>query len=166
MSKRNELQRLLIENAAFTPPPRIVDAVPAAARTNHPAGLPHSIAEELWHIVFWQDHFLRWARQEQQEYPIYAGSGWRALDAMNDAEWRVLTKRFLLGLETAVALAAEPGLDSRHSSLIEPNTNTGPITLLELLINMAVHNAYHLGRIVQLRQVLGCWPPPGGGDTW
>jgi uncharacterized damage-inducible protein DinB len=165
MTKRNELQRLLIENAAFTPPPRIVDSVPPAARTNRPPGMPHSIAEELWHIVFWQDHFLRWARQEQLDYPAHADSGWQSLETVDDEEWDALTRRFLLGLDQAVVLASEPGLDSRYSSLVEPNTS-GPITMSELLTNIAVHNAYHLGRIVQLRQVLGCWPPPGGGDTW
>jgi len=25
---------------------------------------PHSIAEELWRVVFWQDNFLRWARED------------------------------------------------------------------------------------------------------
>jgi hypothetical protein len=31
---------------------------------------------------------------------------------------------------------------------------------------IAAHNAYHLGRIVLIRQMLGSWPPPSGGDTW
>jgi hypothetical protein len=26
---------------------------------------------------------------------------------------------------------------------------------------LAVHNAYHLGKIVALRQVIHAWPPPG-----
>jgi hypothetical protein len=26
---------------------------------------------------------------------------------------------------------------------------------------LAVHNAYHLGKIVALRQVIDAWPPPG-----
>jgi uncharacterized damage-inducible protein DinB len=57
-------------------------------------------------------------------------------------------------------------LEEQHSTLVEPGSDTGPLTLQELLTNLAVHNAYHLGRIVQLRQMLGNWPPPGGGDTW
>jgi hypothetical protein len=41
-----------------------------------------------------------------------------------------------------------------------------PLNLYELLSSVAVHNAYHFGRIVQLRQMLGIWPPPAGGDLW
>jgi hypothetical protein len=40
------------------------------------------------------------------------------------------------------------------------------MTVLEQLENLAAHNAYHLGRIVLLRQLLGAWPPPSGGDSW
>jgi hypothetical protein len=36
----------------------------------------------------------------------------------------------------------------------------------EQLESFAAHNAYHFGRIVLLRQMLGSWPPPSGGLTW
>jgi len=35
------------------------------------------------------------------------------------------------------------------------------VTLAEELESLAVHNAYHLGKIVALRQVIDAWPPPG-----
>jgi len=31
---------------------------------------------------------------------------------------------------------------------------------------MALHTAHHFGQVVTVRQSLGAWPPPGGGDTW
>ena len=34
------------------------------------------------------------------------------------------------------------------------------------LTNFAGHGVYHLGQVVTLRQGLGLWPPPSGGDTW
>jgi uncharacterized damage-inducible protein DinB len=162
----NELQRLLLHNAAFTPPPRIVAAVPREMRTQRPHHAPHSIVEELWHIVFWQDHFLRWARQEEVPYPRHAGLGWRHFHSLEDSEWRDLAARFEAGLAEAGKIAGQSGLGETYSTMEEPGAGTGPLTLLELLVNVAVHNAYHLGRIVQLRQMLGIWPPPGGGDTW
>ncbi|HTD56006.1 MAG TPA: hypothetical protein VK670_11535, partial [Silvibacterium sp.] len=39
-------------------------------------------------------------------------------------------------------------------------------TLQEELEGEATHSAYHLGRVVLLRQLFGAWPPPSGGDTW
>jgi uncharacterized damage-inducible protein DinB len=161
-----ELQRLLLHNAAFTPPLRIVSAIPEKIRTLRTANVPHSIAEELWHIVYWQDHFLRWARREELAYPEHAELGWRKMESLPDAEWRELVRQFEASLTEASALAGQTGLQGRYSTLEEPGSDSGPLTLMELLANLAVHNAYHLGRIVLLRQISGDWPPPGGGDTW
>lgn len=161
-----ELQRLLLGNAAFTPPSRILAAVPPGMRTERPGTAPHSIAEELWHLVFWQDCFLSGARREPVVYPEHAGPGWRTLDVLDDSEWTALVARFEAGLAEAGDIAGTARLAEQYSTLTEPGSGPGPMTLLDLLVNLAVHNAYHLGRIVQLRQMLGSWPPPGGGDTW
>jgi hypothetical protein len=40
------------------------------------------------------------------------------------------------------------------------------MTVREQLESFAAHNAYHLGRVVLLRQLMGSWPPPSGGLTW
>jgi uncharacterized damage-inducible protein DinB len=162
----NELQRLLLENGAFAPPSRIVAAIPESARTLRMPNVPHSIAEELAHIVYWQDLFLRWARREKLAYPAKAELGWQRVDSLSDAAWTELVARFETELAEAAELAAQTGLAERYSTLEEPGSGTGPLTLHELIANLAVHNAYHLGRIVQLRQFAGNWPPPGGGDVW
>jgi len=163
----NEFQRLLLQNAAFTPACHIVSAIPKNERTLRIPHVPHSIAEELWHIVFWQDYFLRCARRrEYLAYPQHAKLGWRRLNSLSDSRWQELVARFESGLTNAADIAGQTGLAERYSTLEEPGSGTGPLTLLELIMNLAVHNAYHLGRIVQLRQISGCWPPPSGGDTW
>ncbi len=77
----NEFQRLLLQNAAFTPPRDIVSGIPENTRTLRIPNVPHSIAEELWHIVFWQDHFLRCTRREDFLYPKHASLGWRTIDS-------------------------------------------------------------------------------------
>jgi uncharacterized damage-inducible protein DinB len=40
------------------------------------------------------------------------------------------------------------------------------VTVREEVLMLQGHNSYHLGQIVLLRQELGAWPPPRGGDTW
>jgi hypothetical protein len=40
------------------------------------------------------------------------------------------------------------------------------MTIHDQLVSLTAHNAYHLGRIVLLRQLQGNWPPPDGGFTW
>jgi hypothetical protein len=70
------------------------------------------------------------------------------------------------GTCSPILVNSSVGQDHTKRSSGEPGPGVGPLTLLELLSNLAVHNADHLGRIVQLRQMFGCWPPPDGGDTW
>src|ERR1700687_2691257 len=82
----NEIQRLLLQNAAFTPPLRIVSAIPEKIRTLRVPSVPHSIAEELWHVVFWQDRFLQWARREDLAYPQHAELGWQQIDSLSDSQ--------------------------------------------------------------------------------
>ncbi len=110
MSRPNELQRLLAGNAAFTPPSRILADVPAAARTRRPDGAPHSIAEELWHITYWQDLFFRWARREQLSYPSHANERWTAFAVLDEDEWRGLVERFETGLAAIAGIAGESDL--------------------------------------------------------
>lgn len=166
MTASTELQRLLLKNAAHAPPFHVVADIPENVRTLRTPNVPHSIAEELWHIVYWQDLFLRWARREDLAYPRHATLGWRQLDSFGDSDWQELVERFRNGLTEAADIAGQPRLAERNSTLEEPGSGTGPLTLLDLVTNLAVHNAYHLGRIVQLRQFSGNWPPPVGGDTW
>lgn len=163
---RNEVQRLLQEDAAHTPATRIVLSVPPEIRDRRPARVPHSIVEELWHIVFWQEHFLRWAHGTVLGYPEHAELGWRRFANVDDAEWHRLVEKFGSGLAEAAQIAGQPGLADTASSFTDRGPNPGPMRVSDLLINLVAHNAYHLGRIVQLRQMQGAWPPPGGGDAW
>jgi uncharacterized damage-inducible protein DinB len=162
----NELQRLIGSNGAFTPPLRLVDEIPPEFWNARPAGVPHSIAEELWHIVYWLEHFLSWARCEFLPYPEAAEEGWRSLTVVTSSEWDSLLSRFSRALTEALNVAAGSPivLSGQETTCCEPGV--APLTAHEVLVNIAVHNAYHLGRVVQLRQMFGIWPPPGGGDRW
>ncbi|GAC1419193.1 MAG: hypothetical protein NVSMB62_11680 [Acidobacteriaceae bacterium] len=53
-----------------------------------------------------------------------------------------------------ISCASRPGLAVRE------------MPVGDQLIPRAAHAAYHLGRVVLLRQMLGAWPPPAGGFTW
>jgi hypothetical protein len=112
----NEMQRLLLHNAAFTPPFRIVLTIPENIRTLRIPTVPHSIAEELWHIVFWEDHFLRWARREDLAYPQHAQWGWQRLDSLSDSQWQELVAAFETGLTEAAAITGQTRLAERHST--------------------------------------------------
>jgi hypothetical protein len=69
-----------------------------------------------------------------------------------EQQWHDLVRVFLEGARAAAALAHAP---ERLALEVEPG-----VTLADELNSVAVHNAYHLGKIVALRQRIGAWPPP------
>lgn len=80
----------------------------------------------------------------------------RKIVAPNDAveherQWHDLVALFLQGARAAAALELEP---ERLAVELEPG-----VTLADELHSVAVHSAYHFGKIVALRQRMGAWPP-------
>ena len=64
------------------------------------------------------------------------------------------------------ALAALPaGEAERKIALTSQTTNQGD-TVKDIVWQTLVHNSYHVGQVVLLRQALGAWPPPSGTDSW
>jgi uncharacterized damage-inducible protein DinB len=165
----NELARALIASSAFAPPQNILQAIPESAAHEKPSAAagaaPRSIYEEVWHMAFWQEISLDWVQSKPTPYPVHASEGF---PADISEPWDDLRDRFLAGTQNAAAIAN----DTERLELIvlcptnsERNRPTD-MTVREQLESLAAHNAYHLGRVVLLRQLQGNWPPPDGGDTW
>ncbi len=122
-----------------------------------PPGAPHSLYEELWHTDFWQRLTLSVIEKRPIIFPEHAAESWPAdNETLTDEVWHDLTQRFLNGLEEATELSGSQRLEE----------SAGDRTVREQLESIVAHNAYHIGRMVFLRQLLGLWPPPPGGDTW
>lgn len=117
--------------------------------TLRPTGASHSIYEELWHAATIQ----RCVVEQDKELEAVLRGGTRYPSAVPDHEqqWHDLVQEFLVGAQAVVALAQEP---SRLAVEVEPG-----LTMGDELHCLAVHNAYHLGKIVALRQRIGAWPP-------
>jgi len=108
-----------------------------------PEGASHSIYEELWHVVGYQQSILERTDPNGEFYP-------RA-PPEHEHEWHDLVGVFLDGARAAAALGQKP---ERLALELEPG-----LTMADELNSVAVHNAYHLGKIVALRQRIGAWPP-------
>jgi uncharacterized damage-inducible protein DinB len=107
-----------------------------------PSEQGHSIFAELWHIVLWQKIVIR--DQAWQAGDLYPKHTPEKLE-----EWTVLVAEFLSGLETALTWTRSP---ERLSLEVEVG-----VTMSDALRSLAVHNAYHMGKIVSLRQLMGIW---------
>jgi len=163
----NELQRVLVGDAAAAEPGQIVAGVTEELAHRKPEGAPRSLYEELWHVTFWLELSLNWIGGTATPYPASAADGFPTVQDMERESWNALTVRFQRGLERA-AEAAEEGwrLEKRVACPSVPGVAERTMTVREQLENLGAHNAYHLGRMVLMRQLLGAWPPAGGGFTW
>jgi len=108
-----------------------------------PDGASHSIYEELWHAAAYQRFIVDREKEVGDVYPSAAPE--------HEQQWHDLVGRFLDGARDAVALGQAP---ERLAVEVEPG-----VTMADELHCVAVHNAYHLGKIVALRQRIGAWPP-------
>ena len=111
-----------------------------------PNGASHSIYEELWHAVGYQQSVI--VPGEPAGGDLFPSTA-----PEHEHQWLDLVRLFLDGARAAAALGHTP---DRLALEVEPG-----VTLADELHSVAVHNAYHLGKIVALRQRIGAWPPPG-----
>jgi uncharacterized damage-inducible protein DinB len=163
----NELAKALISTSAFAPPKNILQAIPEAAAHEKPGSAlnsaTHSIYDEIWHMAYWQDISLDWIEGKPTAVPIHASEGF---PSDTTESWDSVRDRFLAGTRNAAALANDR---ERLEVIVAcPNVDAPgrTMTIHDQLVSLAAHNAYHLGRVVLLRQLLSLWPPPDGGYTW
>jgi uncharacterized damage-inducible protein DinB len=163
----NELAKSLIADSAFAPPDHVLQAIPAEAAQAKPqataGSAPHSIYGEVWHMAYWQEISLDWVQGKPTPVPEHAAGGF---PSDTTESWDSVHDRFLAGTQNAAAIANDSeGLETEVAcpTIGAPERT---MTVREQLESLAAHNAYHLGRIVLLRQLLSLWPPPDGGFTW
>jgi hypothetical protein len=116
----------------------------------HPNEVPHSIYQELWHTAMVLKISLddgraaleRWAYEEH--FPLSSAPA-------DQQEWDDLVSMFVMYSKRAVTLAK----DERWLNAPEPEYPQS--TWRDGLEFLAVHTAYHLGKVICLRQIMKNW---------
>jgi uncharacterized damage-inducible protein DinB len=162
-----ELTRALTADSFAAHPAHILEGIDdALAHATFPK-VPHTLYAELWHIVFWQQISLDWIEGTESPVPAHASAGFPTPEQTAAEPWPQLRERFLTGMRQAGAHADDiANLDRAIRCPATPYFPVRVMTVRDQLISLAGHNAYHLGRMVLLRQLLGAWPQPAGGFTW
>lgn len=162
-----ELEQILSGDGAAAAPSQILEGLSQEIVHRLPQSAPHSIYEELWHIAFWQQVTLDWIGGVETPFPASPRDGFpTVLDAEREY-WEPLCARFFAGIAEACAAARDPArLEKPVRCPSRPGQPARVMTVREQLENLAAHNAYHFGRMVLLRQLLGAWPPRSGGYSW
>ena len=162
-----ELEQVLIGDSAHTPPSEILEGLSAELAHRTIAGAPRSIYDELWHIAFWQQVTLDWIRGIETPYPVHASDGFPSPENTAAENWDQLRQRFFATSRQAAAAALDTScLEVEVRCPSRPGQPVRTMTVREQLESLGAHNAYHFGRIVLMRQILGSWPPPSGGFSW
>jgi hypothetical protein len=163
-SPKGTFIKRLLEGPGFTSPERVLNGLTLEQATAKPNNSPHSIADILAHLNFWQNWAFAAIDGNHQPMPAQAADGWIGLNG----NWDDLVKEFLAGLEKAKTLTEnEPLLQQPFDPDIKIGWGFEKHSTGEVIVDViAVHNAYHLGQIILLRRMLEAWPPEGGGMTW
>jgi uncharacterized damage-inducible protein DinB len=162
-----ELEQLISGDGAAAPPVFILESPPTETAHRTIAGSPRTIYQELWHITYWQQISLDWIAGTETPYPAHADQGFPSEADTEREKWDALRDRFFRGNRQAAEAAQDLArLEQSIRCTSRPGHPVRIMTVREQLENLAAHNAYHFGRIVLLRQLLGNWPPPSGGYSW
>jgi uncharacterized damage-inducible protein DinB len=155
------LHEFLVAPIAHQTPEKTLDGLSSADAERRVSGVPHSVAEIVAHMAFWQDWFYQ--RCTGQPAPIVSSAalGWPKVEA---GAWPDVRSRFLTRLGQLAGLS-EGDVDKPVTPPIE-FPPLAKYTVEEALVHVAMHNAHHLGQVILLRQLLGTWPPPAGSWTW
>ena len=164
VSDRELLQSLSTFEVGFQPASVVLEGLTEEQATAKPHGLPHSIADLVGHMYYWQEFFSSVATDGFSGFPEHAEDSWPKLAS---GEWNSLRDRFLAGVEKSQQLAMTC---PRLAEKLLPEDSPLPIWERESigsgLLHACVHNAHHLGQVVTLRQLMQLWPPSGGSMTW
>jgi hypothetical protein len=158
----NPLRELLRGKNAHIDPMEVVEDLPwelAGRRVTH---LPHTIWQQVGHENFWMDFELKCIEGPELPIPEHAAMSWPAADGpSDDIAWQHELAFLRTNLAQLEALA-----EAKASTLARVVHAKNGHTVESMLLLLAAHNSYHTGQIVQLRQLLGAWPPARGGLTW
>jgi uncharacterized damage-inducible protein DinB len=163
----NELESALVGDSYAAPPSHILEGLAGDLVHRVTAGAPHTIYEELWHIAFWQQITLDWVGGIETPFPAQPSLAFPAKIDADRESWHQLCERFFQGSQKAAALTRQAAqLEQIIRCPSRPGAWARTMSVREQLESLAAHNAYHLGRIVLLRQLNQAWPPPSGGFSW
>lgn len=163
----NEMEKALVGDSAAAPPSHILEGIEEFLVDAMVVGAPHTIYQELWHVTFWQQVSLDWFAGRETPVPEHASGGFPAAEDRARESWDALCARFFSGLEEAAAVARDEKGMAREIRCPSPaGKPVRVMTVRDQMISLVAHNAYHFGRVVLLRQMLGSWPPASGGFTW
>ncbi|MEM7475201.1 MAG: DinB family protein [Planctomycetota bacterium] len=115
--------------------------------------LDYSAWQLLDHMRICQWDILEFSRDPKHVSPKWPEGCWpKSSQPPSENAWDDCLSRIASDLAEMIELISDPNQD-----LFAPFPHGDGQTLLREALLIADHNAYHLGQIVYLRKLLGCW---------
>lgn len=150
---RNQLVTLLQGGNAHLSFDDAVAGIPADLCGRTVAPVSHTPWRLLEHMRIAQWDILEYTRNPRHVSPDWPDGYWPDGDAPPDGQaWDRSVKAFRADLQAMCDLVADPGVD-----LFTPIPHGEGQTVLREALVLADHNAYHLGQLIVVRRLLGCW---------
>jgi uncharacterized damage-inducible protein DinB len=148
--QNNQIKSWLEGGESFAQPQHILANLEPTLAVTVPANAVHSIASHVAHMTWWMRQALHhietraqeWQRIEGDEFPL----------EIAPENWERIRQDFFEQLEAFQALCDD-------EALLERGYVSGKNSIGYVLLDYAVHHAYHFGQIVLLRRMLGVWTP-------
>lgn len=152
-SLRDHLLELLRGGSAHLDLDKAIGGLAPDLRGKKAPGLPHTVWQLLEHLRITQWDILEFSRHKDHVSPDWPAEYWPETEAPpDDAAWDGSAGTLRRELQEMQDLVADPQTDLYAKT----PWGDGQTILREALL-VADHNAYHLGQIVSVRQVLGAW---------
>jgi hypothetical protein len=150
---REHLVSLLSGKGAHLDFDAAVADLPPALRGIRPAGLPHSPWELLEHLRIAQWDILEFSRNPKHVSPDWPSGYWPASPAPpDDSAWDKSIAAFQRDMQAMRQL-----VEDARTDLYARIAHGEDQTIMREALLVADHNAYHLGQLVLVRQLLGAW---------
>lgn len=150
---RKQLVSLMTEANAHATFDQAIENLPVKLRGQRPEGVPHSPWELLEHLRLAQWDILDFSRNPKYEEKKWPEDYWPISPGPpSAAAWDESIAAFHRDLKEMCDLVE----DSSTDLFAKIPHGSGQTILREALL-VADHNAYHVGQIVLVRQLLGAW---------
>ncbi|HMN29307.1 MAG TPA: DinB family protein [Caldilineaceae bacterium] len=119
-----------------------------------PPNVPYTFWHLLEHLRITQWDILEFVRNPAHVSPTWPEGYWPAPSAQADpAQWQQTRDRFHADLHQLRQL-----VEDVHTDLYSDLPHAAGYTILREILLVADHNAYHIGELGILRQIMGLWP--------
>ncbi len=150
---REHLLYLLKGGGAHLDFEKAVKGVPPELRGRTVPPMPHTPWRLLEHMRIAQWDILEFSRNSKHVSPEWPDGYWPSSDGPpDDGDWDRSVGTFRADLAAMCELVADPGTD-----LFARISHGDGQTILREALLVADHNAYHLGQLIVVRRLLGCW---------